>query len=295
MYTDYILHHGIKGQKWGIRRTPEQLGHKTKKKRSGVKAKLQSLKPGSSTKKKQSASSVEKVSSEKTLAKKSNKDLNAKEREAKKQQVLESRSAKQLYDNADLFTTQELQNAYNRLNLERSIKNLTPKQVSKGQQYLDKYVKTANNVSAFLKSTNAVIGQASAMYNMLNKLSGGSSKKKGASSESSNKPSNSNSNSPDREQRKNKGTGKKPKTKSDTQKEDTPTYEVPRDSNKRNRGEDFTRTVEDVVLDVISTRRGGNSVNFEKGMDYVADVMNSLPDNTTVRGLLESGEDDRRR
>lgn len=27
---DYILaHHGIKGQKWGVRRTPAQLGHRT--------------------------------------------------------------------------------------------------------------------------------------------------------------------------------------------------------------------------------------------------------------------------
>ena len=26
---DYIYHHGIKGQKWGVRRTPEQLGRKT--------------------------------------------------------------------------------------------------------------------------------------------------------------------------------------------------------------------------------------------------------------------------
>lgn len=25
---DWLKHHGIKGQKWGVRRTPEQLGHK---------------------------------------------------------------------------------------------------------------------------------------------------------------------------------------------------------------------------------------------------------------------------
>ena len=26
-----LCHHGVKGQKWGVRRTPEQLGHTTKK------------------------------------------------------------------------------------------------------------------------------------------------------------------------------------------------------------------------------------------------------------------------
>lgn len=26
---DYLEHHGIKGQKWGVRRTPAQLGHKS--------------------------------------------------------------------------------------------------------------------------------------------------------------------------------------------------------------------------------------------------------------------------
>ena len=31
--NDYLAHHGIKGQRWGVRRTPEELGHVTKTKK----------------------------------------------------------------------------------------------------------------------------------------------------------------------------------------------------------------------------------------------------------------------
>lgn len=34
---EFITHHGIKGMKWGVRRTPQQLGHDTVKKASKVK------------------------------------------------------------------------------------------------------------------------------------------------------------------------------------------------------------------------------------------------------------------
>lgn len=30
IYHNELYHHGIKGQKWGVRRTPEQLGHRKK-------------------------------------------------------------------------------------------------------------------------------------------------------------------------------------------------------------------------------------------------------------------------
>ena len=30
-FMTYLVHHGIKGQKWGVRRTPEELGHVTSK------------------------------------------------------------------------------------------------------------------------------------------------------------------------------------------------------------------------------------------------------------------------
>ena len=36
-YPNYICHHGIKGMKWGIRRTPAQLGHKASPKHRDAK------------------------------------------------------------------------------------------------------------------------------------------------------------------------------------------------------------------------------------------------------------------
>lgn len=35
-YCEYLEHHGIKGMKWGVRRTPEQLGHLSPKKKQSI-------------------------------------------------------------------------------------------------------------------------------------------------------------------------------------------------------------------------------------------------------------------
>lgn len=35
---DFLEHHGVKGQKWGVRRTPEQLGHRIKEGAKKVKS-----------------------------------------------------------------------------------------------------------------------------------------------------------------------------------------------------------------------------------------------------------------
>lgn len=44
LFTGELYHHGIKGMKWGVRRTPEQLGHNTAKgKREAAKRELKRL------------------------------------------------------------------------------------------------------------------------------------------------------------------------------------------------------------------------------------------------------------
>lgn len=37
MGCDHLVHHGVKGQRWGVRRTPEQLGHKLSKESPRIK------------------------------------------------------------------------------------------------------------------------------------------------------------------------------------------------------------------------------------------------------------------
>lgn len=147
-YPDELYHYGVKGMKWGIRRTPAQLGHDVSKKvrkaagsaatAVGTAAKKAGSAISTSVKNRRAAKAAEKAEQEKI--KKVNK--------TKKKPLSE-------------MSNDEIKEVVERLRLEQQYNQLQPKKTSLGQkfvndilmptatnaakQYIDKVVKDAIN------------------------------------------------------------------------------------------------------------------------------------------------------
>ena len=169
-----LMHYNIKGSKWGQRRFQNKDGSLTpagrerygvgKGKEHGVSA-IDKLKI-----KKRVADNKKAKSSNKPTTKKTPEQIKKEQaaaREAKRKAVLASRSAKELYDNADLFTTEELRAAKERLILERDIKALEPKTISKGEQRVQKIKKTMDIVNGLEDSGIKLWNNTARLYNSL--------------------------------------------------------------------------------------------------------------------------------
>lgn len=102
-----LYHYGVKGMKWGVRRSPSQLGHKTVRTKKTAKVGLFGF------------------GKKKTTPTKKQVELETKKKTAK--------------DMSD----QELRDAISRLKLEEEYKRLNPQQVSSGKKFTDRII---NNI-----------------------------------------------------------------------------------------------------------------------------------------------------
>lgn len=127
-HTDELYHHGVKGMKWGRRLYQRTDGSLTA---------LGRLRYGKKSNEKPRTDS-DRVE---TL-------------EEKKTRILKSHSAKDIYQNKDLFTDKEIQDAYNRLNNEKNIKSLIPAEVSKGKKFIDAYINSADTIKKVVDSSS---------------------------------------------------------------------------------------------------------------------------------------------
>lgn len=169
-----LRHYNIKGSKWGQRRFQNKDGSLTpagrirygvgKDKKNGVSAldKLKIKRKAAANKKDQP---VKKPTAQKTPAQIKKEQEAA--REAKRKAVLASRSAKEIYNNAHLFTNEELIAAKERLILERDIANLEPKTISKGEARAQKIKKAGETVNGLMDTGIKLWNNTARLYNSL--------------------------------------------------------------------------------------------------------------------------------
>lgn len=158
-YTeDYLVHDGVKGMKWGRRLYQYKDGSLTPlgKLRYRKKRKQAQAKRAATIDAKKKSADEEKTNQEAL--------------EKKKQEIIKSQSGKAIYDNMNLFTTQELQELSQRFLYAKQIKDNRPEpeKVSKGKAFIDKAlgiidttkkaVDSANNLAGSIKKANSMLG-----------------------------------------------------------------------------------------------------------------------------------------
>ena len=166
MNEAYISHHGIIGQRWGVRRYQHKDGSLTKagaKRYSKDLEKLRSEKNDLKAKVKAAESGTKKINRLKKLEsetdelKKKLYSTSGKESEesddAKRERLLKSGNAKELYENRHLLSTAELNERINRIDTEDRLKSkIVDEQEKTGKKYVSsKLENTKNNID---KATN---------------------------------------------------------------------------------------------------------------------------------------------
>lgn len=162
VYIDdnYIEHHGILGMKWGVRRTPAQLGHKVAQSTAKKKANLLMK----NDKKLEERAVRQQVKfAEKQINKQASILAKSKEKAEKKLAKKGKIEEKPQHKPAREMSDEELRSVINRMQMEQQYKNLIaqtqPKKSNAGKQFVNDVLTTAGKDIA-TQATKYYMGQA---------------------------------------------------------------------------------------------------------------------------------------
>lgn len=145
-YELVLMHHGVKGQRWGIRRFQKKDGSLT----PAGKKRYAKNPPG------EDADKAKKSSSE---------SESPEEYEARKQKALKSGGVNEVLEFKNDLTPQQRTEAYNRIQWEQNMKNLAPKQVDAGKAQADKFFKNVDTISGYADTSAKAWNTFANFYN----------------------------------------------------------------------------------------------------------------------------------
>lgn len=138
MYSDELSHHGILGQRWGIRRYQKKDGSLTPAglKRYGSEANFKKIQRAEAKAQKEAEKAKYRAKTEAEIAKINKKYKINKPDEKKEEIKAKEGSSKPKAKSINEMTDDEIRARINRIQLENQLKSLTPVQQTKGQKFV---------------------------------------------------------------------------------------------------------------------------------------------------------------